>query len=183
MNEVSNRSTSINTNNLIDNRQSSLFQENFEQEMLKPEYLINSNTFDQIENETNTSNDNYNNNYNNNIKSNFNENTYNYNINRKKYNIQENEKEWKNKKELIKKNINQLKNYMLQNERSKSKSKSKSKKNNNANNTYSNMSNLSNTSNKRPIELILYDDAIKKRQKMENIYKNNLTKIHLDALK
>lgn len=183
MNEVSNRSTSINTNNLIDNRQSSLFQENFEQEMLKPEYLINSNTFDQIENETNTSNDNYNNNYNNNIKSNFNENTYNYNINRKKYNIQENEKEWKNKKELIKKNINQLKNYMLQNERSKSKSKSKSKKNNNANNTYSNMSNLSNTSNKRPIELILYDDAIKKRQKMENIYKNNLTKIQLDALK
>ena len=184
MNEVSNRSTSINTNNLVENRQSSLFQDNFEQEMLKPEYLINSNTFDKIENETNNNiNDNYNNN--NNIKSNFNENTYNYNMNRKKYNIQENEKEWKNKKVLIKKNINQLKNFMLQNERAKSKSKSKSKpkKNNNVNNTYSNVSNISSTSNKRPIELVLYDDAVKKRQKMENIYKNNLSKIQLDALK
>ena len=160
MNEVSNRSTSINT-------------------MLKPEYLINSNTFDQIENENNNMNDNYDKN----IKSNFNENTYNYNynINRKKYNIQENEKEWKNKKQLIKQNINQLKDYMLQTERSKSKSKPK--KSNQVNNTYSNESNISSTSNKRPIELVLYDDAIKKRQKMENIYKNNLSKIQLDALK
>ena len=51
MNEASNRSTSINTNNLVENRQSSLFQENLEQEMLKPEYLINSDAFDQLENE------------------------------------------------------------------------------------------------------------------------------------
>lgn len=195
MNEASNRSTSINTNNLVENRQSSLFQENLEQEMLKPEYLINSDAFDQLENEnTNeplasasknpdglTQN---NDNDNNNIKSNFKENTYNYNINRKKYNIQENEKEWKNKKELIKLNINQLKNYMIQNE--KSKSKSKPKKNNHINNAYSNVSNMSyisNSNNKKPIELVLYDDAIKKRQKMENIYKNNLSKIQLDALK
>ena len=180
INEVSNRSTSINTNNLVENRQSSLFQEDFEQEMLKPEYLINSNTFDQIENENKN---NINDNYNKNIKINFNENTYNYNTNRKKYNIQENEKEWKNKKELIQQNINQLKNYMLQNEKSKSKPKKSNNNKYNADSNVSNISNMSNTNNKKPIELVLYDDAVKKRQKMENIYKNNLSKIQLNALK
>ena len=168
INETSNRSTSMNTDKLGEFHQSTFFQDNLDQEIYKPEYLINSKSFEQLENTDNNNNN-----------SNM--------IDTNTYTFKQNEKDWLNKKELVKKNIDQLKQYMIQpnqNFTSKSKSKSKSKDNKkitkrkNINLNYNTINN-----NKRPIELVLYDDAIKKKEKKENLYKNNLTEIKLNSTK
>ena len=168
INETSNRSTSVNTDKLGEFHQSTFFQDNLDQEIYKPEYLINSKSFEQLENTDNNNNN-----------SNM--------IDTNTYTFKQNEKDWLNKKELVKKNIDQLKQYMIQSNQnftSKSKSKSKSKDNKkitkrkNINLNYNTINN-----NKRPIELVLYDDAIKKKEKKENLYKNNLTEIKLNSTK
>ena len=177
-NETSNRSTSINTDKLGEFQQSTFFQDNLDQEMYKPEYLINSKSFDELESNNaieanNISND---------------KNTNSNIIDTKAYTFKHNEKDWLNKKEQIKKNVEELKKYMVKQKanQTKSKSKSKDKKNKVKNNIRKNDVNKGNNNtinnlNKRPIELVLYDDAAKKREKMENIEKNNLTEIQLNS--
>ena len=175
INEASNRSTSLYTDKLGEIQQSTFIQDNIEQEMFKPQYLINSKSFDEIENKNNIQNNNNNNNI---IES----------INDKNQNI----KNSINKKELVKNNKAQLKKYMNQktqkktNYKSKSKSKSKSKTKNikkisrrRNNIDYKTFNNV----NKKPIELILYDEALKKKEKIESISKNNLTEIKLNSTK
>ena len=73
---------------------------------------------------------------------------------------QENKKnkiEWKDKNVLIKRKINNLKIYMKKNIK------------------------MENTTKKKPIELILYDDAIKKRKKYENLNRNTITENELNS--
>ena len=73
---------------------------------------------------------------------------------------QENKKnkiEWKDKNVLIKRKINNLKIYMKKNIK------------------------MENTTKKKPIELILYDDAIKKRKKYENLNRNTMTENELNS--
>ena len=188
-NEVSNRSTSMNTDKFGEFQQSTFYQENIDQEMYKPEYLINSKSFDELEsnNTSEINNTNNNNNYKINIPKNINikQNIIDTNT----YTFKRNEKNLLNQKQEVKKSIEQLKKYMniqkTNQPKSKSKSKTKSKdnknkkdirKNNIHNNTINNIS-------KRPIELVLYDDAVKKREKMENVYRNNLTEIQLNSTK
>ena len=75
--------------------------------------------------------------------------------------IKENKKkeiEWKDRDVLIKRNINKLKLYMKKNIKVKTSNK-----------------------NKKPIELILYEDAIKKRKKEENINRNTITENELNS--
>ena len=177
-NDVSNRSTSINTDKLGEFHQSTLFQDNLDQEMYKPEYLINSKSFDELESNNNIETNNISNSKNTN--SNF--------IDTNAYTFKQNEKDWLNKKEQIKKNVEELKKYIVKKKANQTKSKSKDKKNKVKNyirkndvNTRNN--NTINNINKRPIELVLYDDAAKKREKMENIDKNNLTEIQLNSTK
>ena len=180
INETSNRSTSINTDKLGEYSQSKLFQENFDQDIYKPEYLINSQCFDELENKNMIEN-----NYHNEQKcNNIDTNTYTFKQN-EKINININKKE-SNKNNI---NINELKNNILKNTKEKSKSKSKEnnkkiQKKNNINNNININKNINNSNhNKKPIELVLYDDAVKKKQKMENIYKNNMAKIQLNSTK
>ena len=177
-NETSNHSTSINTDKLGEFQQSTFFQDNLDQEMYKPEYLINSKSFDELESNNaieanNISNDKI-------INSNI--------IDTNAHTFKHNEKDWLNKKEQIKKNVEELKKYIVKQKanQTKSKSKSKDKKNKVKNNIRKNDVNKGNNNtinnlNKRPIELVLYDDAAKKREKMENIEKNNLTEIQLNS--
>ena len=180
INETSNRSTSINTDKLGEYSQSKLFQENFDQDIYKPEYLINSQCFDELENKNMIENNNNNDQKCNNIDTN----TYTFKQN-EKINININKKE-SNKNNI---NINELKNNILKNTKEKSKSKSKEnnkkiQKKNNINNNININKNINNSNhNKKPIELVLYDDAVKKKQKMENIYKNNMAKIQLNSTK
>ena len=167
MNDASHRSTSINTANLPENLHSSIFQENKEKKMQKPEILIKK-SFDKLQNNNNKENiDNEKNNDINNIKNNK--------IQSDNFIPKENEKDWKIKKDLIKNNIDQIKKYMnhIKKNKSKSKSRSKSKSKEKKNNKNVEI----------PIELILFDDAKKKRQKMENIYQNTLSKIQLESIK
>ena len=181
INETSNRSTSINTDKLGEYSQSKLFQENFDQDIYKPEYLINSQCFDELENKNMIEN---NNNNNEQKCNNIDTNTYTFKQN-EKINININKKE-SNKNNI---NINELKNNILKNTKEKSKSKSKEnnkkiQKKNNINNNININKNINNSNhNKKPIELVLYDDAVKKKQKMENIYKNNMAKIQLNSTK
>ena len=181
INETSNRSTSINTDKLGEYSQSKLFQENFDQDIYKPEYLINSQCFDELENKNMIEN---NNNNNEQKCNNIDTNTYTFKQN-EKINININKKE-SNKNNI---NINELKNNILKNTKEKSKSKSKQnnkkiQKKNNINNNININKNINNSNhNKKPIELVLYDDAVKKKQKMENIYKNNMAKIQLNSTK
>ena len=122
INDNFNRSTSLKTEN------NSEYKNNKIKEEYKPEYLINSKIFDELE---------------------------------KEEKIKENKKkeiEWKDRNILIKKNINKLKLYMKKN--------IKMKKDNN---------------NTKPIELILYDDAIKKRKKEENINRNTISENELNS--
>ena len=177
-NDASNRSTSINTDKLGEFHQSTFFQDNLDQEMYKPEYLINSKSFDELESNNNIETNNISNSKNTN--SNF--------IDTNAYTFKQNEKDWLNKKEQIKKNVEELKKYIVKKKANQTKSKSKDKKNKVKNyirkndvNTRNN--NTINNINKRPIELVLYDDAAKKREKMENIDKNNLTEIQLNSTK
>ena len=184
INETSNRSTSINTdkNGISEYSQSKLFQDNFDQELYKPEYLINSKCFDELENSNNNKNKNNTENNNNNKNTNFSkkESIIDTNI----YTFKQNENDFIKNRELVKKEINQLKNSILKHSSKKSKSKSKEKKiiNKKNVNVHKNINNVG-CKNKRPIELVLYDDAVKKRQKMENLYKNNLSKIQLNSTK
>ena len=196
INETSDRSTSINTVKLTENKQSSILQESLEKEMLNPEFLINSESFDKLENNnndnnkdnndnnTNIVNDNNNNNIVNEKNNNIN-NIKNNKIENNNYISKENEKDWKIKKDLIKKDINQLKRQILQKTKSKSKSKpnSRSKTKSKDKKYIKKENNNKNKNNEVPIELVLYDDAKKKRQKMENIYQNNLSKIQLESVK
>ena len=168
INETSNRSTSINTDKLGEFHQSTFFQDNLDQEIYKPEYLINSKSFEKLENTGNNNNSNI--------------------IDTNTYTFKQNEKDWLNKKELVKNNIDQLKQYMVQlnqnyNSKSKSKSKSKDNKKKIVSKNINLKNNTINNNNKRPIELVLYDDAIKKKEKKENLYKNNLTEIKLNSTK
>ena len=179
INEASNRSTTTNTDKLGEYSQSKLFQENFDQDIYKPEYLINSQCFDELENKNMIENNNNSQKYNN-----IDTNCYTFKQ-KEKINININKKEL-NKNNI---NINELKNNILKNTKEKSKSKSKEnnkkiQKKNNINNNININKNINNSNhNKRPIELVLYDDAVKKKQKMENIYKNNLAKIQLNSTK
>ena len=178
INETSNRSTSIYTDKIGISEYSQsklLFQDNFDQELYKPEYLINSECFEELENNHKQNEENKNTNTN--INSNKKENIIDTNI--YTFKQKSNEKDWINKKELVKKEINQLKNCMIKNmyNKSKSTSKSKSKEKN------IKKKNINGICKKKPIELVLYDDAIKKRQKMENLYKNNLSKLQLNSTK
>jgi len=107
INETSNRSTSINTDKLGEYSQSKLFQENFDQDIYKPEYLINSQCFDELENKNMIEN---NNNNNEQKCNNIDTNTYTFKQN-EKINININKKE-SNKNNI---NINELKNNILKN--------------------------------------------------------------------
>ena len=154
--------------------------------MYKPEYLINSKSFDDLEN-NNMSNDN---NFTQNNNTSSNSNTTNI-TDTNTYTFKHNKKEWINQREkdFVKKNIEKLKKYIMQKSKqnnSKSKSKTKSKDKNpskrntiNYNNRINNSNNISNS--KRPIELVLYDDAVKKKEKNNNINKNNLTEVKLNS--
>jgi len=122
INDNFNRSTSLKTEN------NSEYKNNKIKEEYKPEYLINSKIFDELEKEEK-------------IKE------------KKKKEI-----EWKDRDVLIKRNINKLKLYMKKNIKMKTNNK-----------------------NKKPIELILYDDAIKKRKKEENINRNTITENELNS--
>ena len=177
-NEASNRSTSINTDKLGEFQQSTFFQENLEEEMYKPEYLINSKSFDELESNNTIEIKNVSNN------KNTNSNIINTNV----YTFKQNDKDWLNKKGQIKKNVEELKKYIDEQKANQTKSKSKDKKNKVKNNIRKNdvnrrNNNTINNINKRPIELVLYDDAAKKREKMENIDKNKLTEIQLNSMK
>ena len=125
-NDIINKSTSIQTEKILENSQYKINQENKIKEEYKPEYLINSKIFDKFENKENIISE-------------------------------KNKIEWKDKNIIIKKNINQLKLYMKKNIKMKKES------------------------NKKPIELILYDDAIKKRKKNEIINKNKITENELNS--
>ena len=184
-NETSNRSTSINTDKIGEFQHSTFFQENIDQEMYKPEYLINSKSFDELENNNISNNNNYS--QNNNTCSNTN--TTNI-TDTNTYTFKHSKKDWINteEKDFVKKHIEQLKKYMMQKSKPKnSKSKSKDKKNGSKRNTINyksrinNSNNICKDNNKRPIELVLYDDAVKKKEKMENINKNNMTEIKLNS--
>ncbi len=138
--------------------------------MYKPEYLINSKSFDDLEN-NNMSNDN---NFTQNNNTSSNSNTTNI-TDTNTYTFKHNKKEWINQREkdFVKKNIEKLKKYIMQKSKqnnSKSKSKTKSKDKNpskrntiNYNSRINNSNNISNS--KRTIELVLYDDAVKKKRK------------------
>ena len=130
INDTFNRSTSLQTEKLIDNSQIKNNKEKKSNEEYNPEYLINSKIFDELENKDN-----------------------------KNENKKRNKLEWKDKNVLIKRNIKQLKLYMKKNVKMK----------------------VNNNNNKKPIELILYDDAIKKRQKYETINRNTITENKLNS--
>ena len=130
INDTFNRSTSLQTEKLIDNSQIKNNKEKKSNEEYNPEYLINSKIFDELENKDN-----------------------------KTENKKRNKIEWKDKNVLIKRNIKQLKLYMKKNVKMK----------------------VNNNNNKKPIELILYDDAIKKRQKYETINRNTITENKLNS--
>ena len=149
LNDVSNRSTSINTDKFGEFHQPKLVQ-NMEQEMFKPEYLINSKSFDELENINNLKSDKH-----------YNE------------NIEQKQSDYKNKKEKIKKN-KQIQNSNLQMSNSKTDKK--------INNVYLS-SNNSEFNDKKPIQLILYDDAKNKIEKMKSLRKYNLTQIQLTSAK
>ena len=124
INDTLNRSTSLQTEKIGENSQIKNNQENKIKEEYKPEYLINSKIFDELENKTNK---------------------------------KRNKIEWKDRNVLIKRNVEQLKIYMKKN--------TKMKVNN----------------DKKPIELILYDDAMKKKQKEEIINKNLISENRLNS--
>ena len=140
-----NRSTSLQTEKIAENSHSKFNQETPKaKEEYKPEYLINSEIFDEIENKIQT--------------------------NKKDKN--HNKLEWKDRKVLVKKNVNQLKLYMKKNIKlsiNKSKSKSKEGKK------------IKNTNKKNNIELILYEDALKKRKKEDNINRNTISEYKLSS--
>ena len=104
-NEVSNRSTSMNTDKFGEFQQSTFYQENIDQEMYKPEYLINSKSFDELEsnNTSEINNTNNNNNYKINIPKNINikQNIIDTNT----YTFKRNEKNLLNQKQEVKKSI------------------------------------------------------------------------------
>ena len=121
-----NKSSSLNTEKIETNYQSKFNTENqINYEEYKPEYLINSEIFDELDNKT---------------------------LNTKK---NRNKIEWKDGKVLVKKNVNQLKLYMKKNIKMNNKSKTKSKDNKKGNNI------------KKKRELMLYEDALKKRKKLK----------------
>ena len=106
INETSNRSTSIYTDKIGISEYSQsklLFQDNFDQELYKPEYLINSECFEELENNHKQNEENKNKNINININSNKKENIIDTNI--YTFKQKSNEKDWINKKELVKKEI------------------------------------------------------------------------------
>ena len=134
INDTFNRSTSLQTEKILDNNQIKNNKENNIKEEYKPEYLINSKIFEELENKENKEKK------------------------ESKYK-KTNKIEWKDKNVLIKRNIEQLKLYMKKNIKMK----------------------VNNENIKKPIELILYDDAIKKRQKNEKINRNTITEHRLNS--
>ena len=154
INEVSNHSTSINTDKLGEFHQSTFSKDKFEQKMFRPEYLINSKSFDELENH---------------IKTDINiEDIKNTNIN----SFKQNENDSKDKKGLLKNNVKQLKRYILQKSKDNCKKKLEKIVINKNNNNFSNYIKTE-FNDKKPIELILYDDALHKRDKIANFHKNN----------
>ena len=135
-----NKSSSLNTEKIETNYQSKFNTENqINYEEYKPEYLINSEIFDELDNKT---------------------------LNTKK---NRNKIEWKDGKVLVKKNVNQLKLYMKKNIKMNNKSKTKSKDNKKGNNI------------KKKRELMLYEDALKKKKKIENINRNTISEYKLNS--
>ena len=162
INEVSNHSTSINTDKLGEFHQSTFSKDKFEQKMFRPEYLINSKSFDELENH---------------IKTDINiEDIKNTNIN----SFKQNENDSKDKKGLLKNNVKQLKRYILQKSKDNCKKKLEKIVINKNNNNFSNYIKTE-FNDKKPIELILYDDALHKRDKIANFHKNNLIQIQLTS--
>ena len=129
--------------------------------LFNPEYLIDSSTFDAIQNGKNSF---HQNNHNNN----------NHNDNNKK----RTEESKKNMNDKENKNMKILKNLVNLNLNQEKHEKNKKILNNNKYQTISEYNTY-----KNPIELILYDDALKRRQKLENIDKTVMKGIKLNSNK
>ena len=156
-NIINNRKENI--NNKMKNNQESNIQEEINKKLFKPEYLIDSNTFDEIQNNKN------------NI----------YQVNNRKGNNTKNKIE-ESKKNIIdkeNKNIKILKNLIsFDNDKKKEETKKIGKKINILNNYNNNYNTYRN-----PIELTLYNDALKRRKKLENIDKTIMKGIKLNSNK
>ena len=157
-NFINNNGKNKSTNNKIENNPKSNIYETLDKKLFDPEYLIDSNTFDAIENNKKNLNQH-------NIKKNSI-----MNINK----IEESKKETNEKEN---KNIKILKNMINLNlntekELKPKKNMDKKEKYLNEYNTY-----------KNPIELTLYNDALKRRKKLENIDKTVMKGIKLNSNK
>ena len=150
-------SNNSNNNYLEYNNKRPNIQDEINKNYLKPEYLIDSKTFDEIHK-----------------KSNLNNNYIYPNNNNKK------QESKKNLTEREKQNIKILKNLLSFDNKKENKTKRINKKEN----RNININNINNYNTyKNPIELTLYNDAIKRRQKLQNIDKNVIKGIKLNSNK